>query len=72
MKVKAVRPRSDFRGALNEPIGAEMQIFLQALNSYAARVAADPDLTFQQHCRSLMQVAGAAQRPPQKIRIPKR
>lgn len=71
MKTKGVRIR-DCSTTLNEQVRAEIQIFLQALNSYGARVAADPDLSFDQHCRSLMRLAGPAQRRTQKRRTPNR
>jgi len=39
----------------NEQVQAEIQIFLQALDSYAARFAADPDISFEEYRASLME-----------------
>ena len=38
----------------NEQVRVEMQTFLQALASYAERVAHDPRITFEEHHDSLM------------------
>jgi len=37
----------------NEQVRVEMQTFLQALASYADRVASDPEVTFEEHRVSL-------------------
>ena len=41
----------------NECVRAEIQTFLQALASYADRVACDPEITFEEHHGSLMRPA---------------
>lgn len=41
----------------NEHVRVEMQAFLQALTSYADRVASDPEVTFEEHHISLMEPA---------------
>jgi hypothetical protein len=38
----------------NECVRVEIQTFLQALASYADRVAHDPEITFEEHHGSLM------------------
>ncbi len=38
----------------NERVRVEMQTFMQALASYADRVASDPEITFEEHHGSLM------------------
>jgi hypothetical protein len=38
----------------NDQVRVEMQTFLQALASYAARATAEPKVTFEQHHVSLM------------------
>jgi len=38
----------------NEQVRAEIEIFLQALDSYPARFAANPQITFEEHRASLM------------------
>ena len=38
----------------NEQVRVEMHTFLQALTSYADRVAADPEITFEEYHFSLM------------------
>jgi hypothetical protein len=38
----------------NECVRAEIQTFLQAIASYADRVAHDPGITFEEHHGSLM------------------
>lgn len=38
----------------NEQVRAEIEAFLQALNSYPERFAADPQITFEEHRASLM------------------
>jgi hypothetical protein len=46
--------RSDGRLARNEQVRRELEGFYLALNSYPARFAQDPNLTFEKHCRSVM------------------
>lgn len=43
--------------SLNEQVRVEMEIFLYALDSYGERFAKNPELSFDEHCASLM--AGA-------------
>jgi len=43
----------------NEQVVEEMQDFLQALESYPARFASDPTITFEQHRSTLILVANA-------------
>jgi hypothetical protein len=38
----------------NEQVRVEIETFLQALNSYPERFAADPQITFEEHRASLM------------------
>lgn len=41
----------------NEKVRMEMQIFLQALNSYPERFARNPSVTFEEYCGGLVQSA---------------
>jgi len=43
----------------NEQVLQEMQDFLRALESYPARFASDPTITFEQHRSNLIPVARA-------------
>jgi hypothetical protein len=43
----------------NERVLEEMQDFLRALESYPARFASDPTITFEQHLSNLIPVARA-------------
>ena len=43
----------------NEQVLQEMQDFLRALESYPARFASDPTITFEQHRSNLIPVASA-------------
>ena len=47
----------------NEQVRVEIQTFLQALASYADRVASDPKVTFEEYYGSLMAPVGAASLP---------
>lgn len=47
----------------NEQVRVEIQTFLQALASYADRVASDPKVTFEEYHVSLMAPVGAASLP---------
>lgn len=44
----------------NDQVRVEIEIFLQALDSYPARFAANPKVTFEQHQASLMPPGRAA------------
>jgi len=63
MKVKAGPPQSNNRSASNEGVRAEIRAFLEALDSYPQRVAANPHLTFEKHSAQLMALARAAPVP---------
>jgi hypothetical protein len=54
MKAKAPLRQSESRMSGNEQVRAEIEIFLQALDSYPARFAANPQITFEEHRASLM------------------
>lgn len=54
MKPRALRGQSESRMSGNEQVRAEIKTFLQALNSYPARFAVDPEITFEEHRTSLM------------------
>jgi len=41
----------------NEQVRIEIQIFLQALNSYPKRFARNPGITFEEYCGVLVQTA---------------
>ncbi len=41
----------------NEQVLAEMQVFLLALTSYPDQFAANPAISFDEHCGKIMQVA---------------
>lgn len=41
--------------SVNEQVQVEIQIFLHALDSYAARFAADPNISFEEYRASLME-----------------
>jgi hypothetical protein len=55
MKAKMHQPRSE---QVREEVQQEIRNFLQALDSYPARVAKDPRVSFQQHLGSLFAAAG--------------
>jgi hypothetical protein len=48
----------------NEHVRVEIQTFLQAVNSYPDRFARNPNITFEEHCSSLI--------PAAKIEPPRR
>ncbi len=51
----------------NEQVLVEMQTFLQALASYADRVANDPEITFEDyHVSLMMPLRAAATRSPRR------
>ncbi len=52
--------------SVDEQVRVEIQAFLQALDTYAACVAADPDITFEEHRASLVEKALAT--PPRRLR----
>jgi hypothetical protein len=56
-KLRRSRGREGTRVSYNEQVRVEMEIFLYALDSYAERFAKNPELSFDEHCASLM--AGA-------------
>ena len=41
----------------NEQVRVEIQTFLLALDSYPARFASNPNITFEEHCVSLLELA---------------
>jgi len=43
----------------NSHVRSEMDAFLRALSSYPARFEENPDVTFEEHCRSLEKSAKA-------------
>jgi len=45
--------------SVDEQAQVEIRVFLEAINSYAARFASDPEITFEQHRESLMAMASA-------------
>jgi hypothetical protein len=45
--------------SVDEQARVEIRVFLEAINSYAARFASEPEITFEQHRESLMAVASA-------------
>lgn len=49
----------------NEQVRVEIEIFLQALDSYPARFAANPEVTFEEHQASLMPLGRSAPRSGQ-------
>lgn len=67
MKGKVLHRRRAHRMSGNERVRTEIQTFLQALASYADRVAREPKVTFEQHRVSLIAPAsGSASRPAAK------
>lgn len=59
MKSKEPHRRSESRMSGNEQVRAEIEIFLRALDSYPARFAANPEITFEEYRASLMPPARA-------------
>ena len=49
--------RVENQASSNEQVLAEMQVFLQALTSYPDQFAANPEISFDEHCGKIMQVA---------------
>jgi len=43
----------------NEQVSIEISAYLQALDSYPARFAKNPGITFEEHCSSLVETARA-------------
>ena len=54
MRAREPHRHSESRMSGNEQVRAEIEIFLQALDSYPARFAANPQITFEEHRASLM------------------
>ena len=54
MKAKEPHRHSVSRMSGNEQVRVEIEAFLEALTSYPARFAADPQVTFEEHRASLM------------------
>jgi len=54
MRARVPHRHSESRMSGNEQVRAEIEIFLQALDSYPARFAANPQITFEEHRASLM------------------
>jgi len=48
-----------FHSSVDAQAQLEIRVFLEAINSYAARFASDPEITFEQHRESLMAMAAA-------------
>jgi len=48
----------------NERVWEEIKIFLKALDSYPARFAADPQITFEEHRLGLTLLAQSASQGP--------
>ena len=46
----------------NEQVRTEIQSFLLALDSYPDRFAKNPDVTFEEHCSTLVAIAEAESR----------
>jgi len=60
MKGKARRVRGELQMLTNEQVRREMQNFLQALDSYPDRFAREPEISFEEHCSSLIEAAAPA------------
>lgn len=54
MRARVRQRRNREHMSRNECVRVEIQSFLQALSSYADRVARDPEVTFEEHHVSLM------------------
>jgi hypothetical protein len=65
MKARVSRVRSVGKVQINETVRAEMQAFLAALASYPDRFAANPRISFEQHCGSLMPPHNVSTEAPQ-------
>jgi len=57
-KKNQVRAR-DMQPSGNEQVSIEISAYLQALDSYPARFAKNPGITFEEHCSSLVETARA-------------
>jgi hypothetical protein len=51
-----IQPR-EISASCSELVEEEIQSFLQAVDSYPARVAKEPGISFQQHFRSIIRAA---------------
>lgn len=60
MKVSEPHRQSESDMSGNDQVRIEIEIFLQALNSYPARFAANPQMTFDEYRTSLMPLSRAA------------
>ena len=60
MKAKRTHLRSEKKVLGNEQVRVEMYTFLQALDSYPTCFATNPEITFDEHCVSLMALAQVA------------
>lgn len=49
--------------SINEEARIEIHVFLRALESYGARFAQDPEITFDEHHARLMRVVGSRPKP---------
>jgi len=56
MKDRRAHRRREYLSG-NEQVRIEIQAFLMALDSYPAHFAADPNITFEEHCVNLMELA---------------
>lgn len=56
MKARELHRRMENHALANELVRVEMQAFLKALDSYPARFAVEPDVTFEEHRASLIQL----------------
>lgn len=60
MRAKAFHRNKESRMSGNERVLEEIKTFLKALDSYPARFAANPEVTFEEHRASLLAFAQAA------------
>jgi hypothetical protein len=61
MKSKDHRSKSETRSDANQRVRAEIRAFLAAINSYPQQFAANPRVTFEEHCaKELMGSSRAA------------
>lgn len=63
MKDRESHEQSENRMSGNDQVRVEIEIFLRALDSYPARFAANPKVTFEEHQASLMAPASGQRGP---------
>jgi hypothetical protein len=65
---RSPRPRIAVGVSIDEQARIEIKVFLQALESYAARFAMNPEISFDEHHAKLMRLAASRPKQPRRRR----